>query len=397
MGLRDVIEEVRQEIAAAGSGINEADTKAALITPILSELGWRGLRRIRSEYPVDQGRMRLDYALIGSDTKPDALIEAKAPREDLAGHVAQVLGYAFHEGVDICVLTNGIVWWLYLPREKGSPEERRFAALDLPNDEVSETADTLESCLRYEALTSGDGERRAKALLDALKLEQQLRIEIPRAWQRLVAGPNEMLIELVQEEVDDVLHVRPSHEQVTQFLLSEKDAISGSDATIVSGGTSSISRSESRARSRRRPQVRGAFLAESRDETAEGESAKESKPSSVRSAGKRPKAPVTGYRLRGQTLRVSSWTDLWTGLASKLYEQLGDEQEFLSRVQRSQRLRGPSRDYFGYSPEGMIRPYRVGNSRLWMESNFSSESITTRCFELMQVFGYGRDDLEILS
>ena len=100
-----------------------------IIVPILASLGWDPSgREVLYEYSVggkkDAGRV--DIALKNSD-QVVALIEAKAPGSDLSSHVRQVLGYAFHEGVDICVLTTGLEWWLYLPRDSGPPPERRQA------------------------------------------------------------------------------------------------------------------------------------------------------------------------------------------------------------------------------------------------------------------------------
>lgn len=359
MALRDVIEEVKQEIAAAGRGVNEADAKTAFITPILTELGWRGLQRIRSEYPVDQGRMRLDYALIGSGSKPVALIEAKAPREDLDGHVAQVLNYAFHEGVDICVLTTGIVWWLYLPREKGNPAERRFAALDLPNDDPTEIAENLEACLRYEALTSGAGEKRAKALLDALQLEQQLRSEIPRAWQRLLAGPNEMLIELVQEEVQEALGARPGDVQVREELRKVLDlqrAPVGAEPPLAN-----------------LPPVAG--LPEPVPT-----------PSRSRRGRKSPKTQVKAFRLWGQTYSVRHQYEVLANAADLVYLRHQNDFEKVLRLGR-----------FHRNSDDCMKPHRVGNSGVFVDCHLSFQDMKRTCERLMETFGYRPADLEILS
>lgn len=358
MALREVIEEVRQEIAAAGSGINEADAKAALITPILSELGWRGLQRIRSEYAVDQGRMRLDYALIGSGTKPVALIEAKAPREDLDGHVAQVLNYAFHEGVDICVLTTGIVWWLYLPREKGNPAERRFAAIDLQGDDIAEISEVFESCLEHEALRSGAAEERAKEVLAAKQLEQRVLQEIPRAWQRLLAGPNEMLIELVQEEVEDVLGARPSKGQVSEALRNIR---TGPSAPTVA-----------------EPRVRPTLTSKPANPL----------PVSGRTPrrGKAPSTTVTEFHLWGRTYPVRYQYQVLAKVADLVYDRHKDEFNRILRLGR-----------FQSGAEGFIRPHQIGSSSYYVETNLDFYGMKQTCERLLEHFGYNADDLEIVT
>lgn len=359
MALIEVIEEVRQEIAAAGSGITEADAKTAFITPILTELGWRGLRRIRSEYPVDQGRMRLDYALIGSSDKPVALIEAKAPREDLESHVAQVLNYAFHEGVDICVLTTGIAWWLYLPREKGNPAERRFAAIDLHNDDVAETAGILESCLEYEALTNGAAERRAKEMLVANQLAQRMRDEIPRAWQRLLARPHEMLIELVQEEVQDILGARPSQDQVKNELR-----------TIVSGHSPTP-------------------IAEARPVDAMQESSPTETPRAGLRPGRRGKSPSTRvieFRLWGQTYPVRHQYEVLTTVVDLVYARHRDDFSRALRITN-----------FHQDPARCVTPHQISGSRYYVNRSLNFGNMKQTCERLLEAFGYSTRDLQIVT
>ena len=40
----------------------------------------------------------------------------------LTEHQEQLLGYAFREGVPLAALTDGLIWWLYLPTAAGSWE-----------------------------------------------------------------------------------------------------------------------------------------------------------------------------------------------------------------------------------------------------------------------------------
>jgi len=85
----------------------------------LRDLSWDPFgQEVLWEHPVGgkKSKGRADIAL-RADGRIWALIEAKAPPANLSDHVEQVLGYAFYEGVDICALSDGLQWWLYLPRE----------------------------------------------------------------------------------------------------------------------------------------------------------------------------------------------------------------------------------------------------------------------------------------
>ncbi len=362
MTLSDVIREVQEEIAAAGTHVNEADAKAAFITPILAELGWRGLSKVRFEYPLAQGQMRLDYALLGTNGKPLALIEAKAPREDLNPHVAQVLNYAFHEGVDICVLTTGARWWLYLPREKGSPAERRFAEIDLRSDDAAEVTESFESCLQYEALTSGAAERRAKEMLDAQQVEQRMLSEIPRAWRRLLAGPNEMLVELVQEEVQDTLGARPTHGQVMSFLATVVTPPANGSADVANTGTQQLARPTPTLRTREDVRV------------------------SARPKAKR--VNVVALMMWGQRHPVANQRQAFTLAVDLIYQR--HQHDFGKVVDAVTGFR------FG-SPDGLLQPYRIAGSDYYADTNLSFANKQKRLEQLLSAFGYNPSDFEFVT
>ena len=292
MALREKVEEIQHDIATDISQITEADAKTAWITPIVSMLGWQRLRRLRSEYQVVNSRERLDYALIGLDDRPIALIEAKRPRETLDRHVTQVLGYAFQEGVSLCVLTTGVKWWLYLPREKGNPTDRRFAELDLQHDDAAAAAALLERYLSYEALTSGTAERRAKEALIARQIEQ--------IWQRLIGGPAVSLVSLIQKEVRTAFGSVPTDEQVAEHLTRAASAPTTAEVATTNASPSP------------QPGAGAAELQHAPVQTVE--------PAARRRGPRAPKAPIYGYRLFGGELRrVGSWAGLWKGIVEGLY------------------------------------------------------------------------------
>jgi hypothetical protein len=111
-------------------GIGEEATKQALVLPVLEWLGWnvRNIREVAPEFAMEDGRV--DYCL-QIDRKPRVFVEAKAVDRDLQEHQKQLLGYSFSRGVELAVLTNGFSWWLYLPLETGSWEERKFFVIDI--------------------------------------------------------------------------------------------------------------------------------------------------------------------------------------------------------------------------------------------------------------------------
>ena len=383
MTLRETLAQVRSDIADGhANGANEQEAKDWFITPILQALGWRGPSRVRLEHPAGRERVKMDFALQGPDRKIIAFIEAKIPGAELSAHVGQVMNYAFFEGVDICVLTTGVEWWLFLPREKGEPMDRRFAALDLQNDDADQLALLLESCLGYEALTSGEAERHAKDILAARQNEKRLIAELPSAWRRLFDGPNDLLIELVQGEVRKGIGLAPSEQQVAEFLREKAPRAA---TTNVPSRTSSPRR---RVPDSDHPQTtdgqRGRTLAESplrHGGRSPGSGAIAPKPPRKT---KRRNVKVTGFALWGQRYSVRKQYEVLMGVATLLYGQHSDRFNLTLRI--SVVHQGGPRS---------TTSSQIGSSSYWIDHGLNFDRMQHACHQLLDAFDYPPTDLKI--
>ena len=166
MSLRETIETIRSNPVPD----NEEMAKFQILAPTLADLSWDPFgQEVRWEHAVGGKKTggKVDIAL-QAEGHIWALIEAKAPGVNLDHHVEQVLGYAFYEGVDICALSDGLPWWLYLPREPGSHEERRFSVLKLDKDPVDQICNDLNTFLGRESLLSGRAVERAGQVVAGL-------------------------------------------------------------------------------------------------------------------------------------------------------------------------------------------------------------------------------------
>ena len=119
---------------------NETRTRAALINPLLHALGWDAAdpALVKIEYSV--GSLRADYALMGHDGKPAAVLEAKKLGESLDDHQIQTLNYANREGVGYAGLTDGNRWELYSVFEQAPLKERRRIYISIVEDPPHECA-----------------------------------------------------------------------------------------------------------------------------------------------------------------------------------------------------------------------------------------------------------------
>lgn len=146
--LLTTIETIRERIRLARSGQawNEAQTRASLIDPILTVLGWDTADPARVRHEVKSSGGRADYTLLEGQDHLVAIVEAK-PIGDLLGtkDIGQTTNYANHVGAPYAVLTNGDRWVLYDVFKQAKIEDRRLLDVTVSNGEPQAVAlDLLE-------------------------------------------------------------------------------------------------------------------------------------------------------------------------------------------------------------------------------------------------------------
>ena len=201
----------------------EPATRMAAVDPVLRELGWdtSNLDEVDPEYSIRSGG-KVDYSLRhgGRDL---VLVEAKRARASLHGHQDQLLGYAYGVGIELAVLTNGLEWWLYLPTAAVDWEQRRFLSINFREQDVALAASDLDRFLSRQGVVSGTALREAKAEFERLQRNRRVRSALPDAWRQLIAEPDGLLVELLQQKVADISGSRPGdvdEQAVVEFLRS---------------------------------------------------------------------------------------------------------------------------------------------------------------------------------
>lgn len=120
----------------AGTAGNQANTKALLIEPLLSALGWdvSDIDSVEREVRVFDGTF-LDYALKVAEV-PRLYIEAKGILENLGDKkfISQAINYANNDGVLWCVLTNGLRYGVYKTNEPVAMNQKLLFEVDLADD-----------------------------------------------------------------------------------------------------------------------------------------------------------------------------------------------------------------------------------------------------------------------
>ncbi|MFN8422063.1 MAG: type I restriction enzyme HsdR N-terminal domain-containing protein [Anaerolineae bacterium] len=179
-----------------GAEINEQNTKASLIDPILAALGWDLLNidEVDREYKRKSQDNPVDYALLLLRT-PRLFIEAKSLGANLQDRkwVSQILGYATVVGVEWCVLTNGDEYRLYNAHAAVDVEEKLFRAVRISEDDEHDVTRATLMLLSKANL----GENLLSVLWKAYFIDRQVDAAVRGMWQE----PDPGLVRLVQKRV----------------------------------------------------------------------------------------------------------------------------------------------------------------------------------------------------
>jgi hypothetical protein len=197
--------------------VSEAQTSQGIVLPILNNLGWDvfDTSEVTPEYSV--AGKRVDFALrIQSQNK--VFLEIKKTSEDLEKHHEQLVYYAFQQGVKLAILTNGITWQFYLPLEEGSWEQRKFFTIDLMEQAIGDAIEKFESLLSRKSIESGNASLKAKSLYEGKQKNKIIKENLPKAWQKLVSEPDEMLVVLLNETLEKICGYKAEESQIIEFF-----------------------------------------------------------------------------------------------------------------------------------------------------------------------------------
>lgn len=220
--MQDLIQRICERLQA-NAYVNEAAISHGVVTPILGALGWDSAdpHQLVPEYTVGSGRV--DFALIGLNKKPGVFIEVKAVGKATDAD-RQLFEYAFHQGVPLCVLTDGREWSFYLPSGTGSYDDRRVYRLQLDERPPAECEKVFQRYLARDRVRSGAAFADAQQDHQTAAGRREARALLPRAWADLVGEGHELLVDLVAEKAEALSGYRPDDEDVATFLRKLQSA-----------------------------------------------------------------------------------------------------------------------------------------------------------------------------
>ena len=369
---------------------SEQATREMAVNPVIGALGWDTFNpdEVAREYSVLGGRV--DYCLRGQ-MRNLVLVEVKRAGTDLGEHQEQLLRYAFDEGVPLAALTDGLVWWLYLPMAGGSWEQRRFFQIDFREQTSADAATAIHRFLNRDGVVDGTALEEAQREFESQERGRRVRVALQEAWRRVLADPQGLLRDLLSETVQEISGDVPDREALTEFLRE----VWGNEST-EGGSPVPPLRSEERHPRRRRatqeahkaPDDRAAGESKPSPGTQERDTAVSATETSART--KYPTTPPAAFWLDGIRHEVGTWRMLLVRLCQQLSKEVGPV-----FGERAAGLKGRKRPYFSSSGAELRDPLQIPGIGLYVEGNVSSSAAERIARQTLRVVRGSDDDFRV--
>ncbi|MEU8255498.1 hypothetical protein AB0C06_14695 [Micromonospora inaquosa] len=225
--LRAVVQqcvERQRRFRQRGQRINEQNTKAALIEPVIGALGWDlfDTDEVHREYKRGSHENPVDYALLLLRT-PRLFIEAKGLGENLDDPrwANQTVSYATMAGVEWVALTNGAEWRVYNAHAPVPIEHKLFRKVRLEDD--------VDAAIELLCLLSKEnmGDNRIEELWKGFFVDRQVHTELTDLFAGSDPAPE--LVALLDSRMP-----RLSREEIRQSLVRAR---ANFDFPLVAAGT----------------------------------------------------------------------------------------------------------------------------------------------------------------
>jgi len=332
---------------------DEASTKQAVILRILSLIGWDtfDIDEVVPEYSI--AGKKVDFSLRHSNANK-TFIEVKKIGENLERHQEQLLNYSFQEGVKLSILTNGITWWFYLPLHEGSWEQRKFYTIEIYDQNAEEIVGRFIDYLAKENVISGKAITNAEAIYESRQKKYLIKETLPKAWNKLISEPDELLIDLIAESTEKLCGYKPDHSTVEDFISANLSEIEISHRPGIE----------------RKIDLPRRKVSTGKIESYIGKS-------------------VTAFTFKNTRYEVRFWKDILIKICNLMNSiHRNDFERVLS-------LQGRKRPYFTKNANELRIPEKIEGTDMFVEINLSANSIVKMCLDVLSLFGYSEEDFNI--
>ena len=358
------------------SAFDEASTKQAVVLRLLSFMGW-DIFNVEQVYPdYSANSSNVSYALRIKNTNK-VFIEVKRVHSKLDKHQKSLVNMASREGVNLAILTNGIIWWFYLISAGGSWQRKWFFSIDLIKQKPDTFVPKLVDLLSKTKVTKGQSLKAAKSLYQ--KKRQKLAANfLPEAWNQIISQPNKIFVELLSDQTEKLCRYKVDAKSIQKFLDKHIDKwlvknVAGTGAAPPSAtmATDILDLDEE--------------LSPKKSQTSPPP--KKEKP--VEISRSFAEMSISSFRFNGNKYQVRAWDEVLPTLSDYFASTQTKDFEKVLWISDDQKT-----CYSRYSDQLKI-PEKIKGTDIFVETKMTPDEVVKTAEKLIEEFGYDRKDLSI--
>ncbi len=351
---------------------DEASTKQAVVLRLLSVLDWDifNVDEVSPDFSVNS--FSVSYALrIKNSSK--VFIEVKRIHEKLDNHQKSLLSFASREGVNVAILTNGIIWWFYLTAATESSQEKWFYSIDLLKQNADDFVPQMVDLLSKTKVARGQALKTAKSLNQNKKQKMASDI-IPEAWNKLISQPNMIFVELLRETTEKICGYKVEANVIERFLEKNLDKW-----LITKRPTASAA-----------PPPKIIEIPKIEDKPAANFSIVPLI-KSVKKADSYTDKEIKSFTFNGKTNPARNWEDMLINLCE--YFATIHSKNF----EKVLWISGEDNTYFSRYSDQLRIPEKIKGTNIYVETKLRPDEIVRTSRSLLAEFGYNANDLTITA
>ena len=353
--LVDFIKKIQSDDRFAG--FDEAAVKQAVILKILSLLDWDPFDVDEVQPECEAGRGRVDFSL-RHNARNKVFLLVKKGAKDFPRHQDKLLEDAGQGKPEMAILTDGFIWWLFLPLAGGLADEKKFHVIDMKEQSVEDISEKLEGFLSKENVVSGRALKAAEHIYETKQRNLLIEEHLPRAWQKIINEPEKWLVNLLADVTKELCGYKPERERVEEFLAGEVQAGADMEHALRPKPPSPSPQKEKEV-----PPERG--------EDFTGKS-------------------IISFTLAGKRYEVRSWKAMFLKLCDVvLPKNRKDDLEVLFTIAT------PQREYFSKNPYEFLTGEKIPGTSVYVDTNLSAREVVDLSHKILILFGRKESDLSI--
>jgi hypothetical protein len=355
------------------STFDEASTKQAVVLRLLSFLEWDifNVEEVYPDYSVNSSNV--SYALrIKNSNK--VFIEVKRVHSKLDNHQKSLVNLASREGVNLAVLTNGIIWWFYLISTNGSWQRKWFYSIDLIKQKPDTFVPNLMDLLTKTKVAKGQSVKTAKSLFQ--RKRQKLAANfLPEAWNQLISQPNKIFVELLSDQTEKLSRYKVDAKSIQKFLDKHMDK--WLIKRVASTGAAPPSA------------TMATDILDLDDEMSSAISQASPKKEPVKISQSFADVSIQSFRFNGHKYPVRAWDEVLSTLCDYFVATYAKDFEKVLWISDDQKT------CFSRNSDQLQIPEKIKKTDIFVETKMTPDRVVKTAEKLLEEFGYNKNDLSI--